>query len=128
MCPSCGHRPTGEGLAVAWLLSDHNLDRAGLDKVSARIRAGEHIQPGRAQLDKARRALQSTLTTDPGLTSRERVLLLACCLLLTPLPAWIMAWWWRRVRPRAAVQSLALAVPTTALFTALGLWGLLGGF
>ena len=27
ICPSCGHRPEGEGLLVAWLLSDMHLHR-----------------------------------------------------------------------------------------------------
>lgn len=67
-----------------------------------------------------------TLASDPGLSTRQRVGLLATCLLLTPLPAWVMGLWWIRSRPRAGVQALALAVPTTALFTAIGLWGVFG--
>jgi hypothetical protein len=127
VCPACGHRPSGDGLAVAWLLSSHHLDADALAKVAERIRAGEAIRPGRAQLDRARAALRRTVATDPGLTGVQRLQLLAVCFLLTPLPAWVIAVWWRRTRPRAAVQALALAIPTTTLFTMFGLWRLLGG-
>ena len=45
ICPSCGHRPEGEGLLVAWLISDQHLSDEALSRTQARIRAGESIQP-----------------------------------------------------------------------------------
>lgn len=128
MCPSCGHRPSGDGLQVAWLLSEHHLDPKDLEDVAERIQAGDPVRPGRDQLAVARRALRSTLSTDPGLSRAQRVALLMTCLVFTPLPAWVMGWWWFRSRPRAAVQSLALAVPCSVLFFALGCYGFAGGF
>lgn len=127
-CPACGSRPEGDALSVAWLLSSHNLGEQELDAAADRIRAGEVIRPGARQLERARRAMGQTMVSDPGLSSRQRVLLVLVCLLLTPLPAWVMAVSWMGSRPRAAVQSLALAIPSTVLFTALGLWGMYGGF
>ena len=124
VCPSCGHRPEGEGLLVAWLLSTESLSEPELDRVRDRIRAGESIRPTGRMLDQARKALGAHFSTDAGLDSRERLQLLFASLVLTPLPAYVLAIWWWNERPRAARQALALAVPTSVLSTALLLYGL----
>lgn len=117
ICPGCGHRPDGDGLLIAWLLSDSNLDADGLTQVKERIRKGETIRPSSKMLDKARRALGQSLATDRGLSTRDRLLLLGTNLVLTPLVGWVlMAWWWG-TRPRAALQALALTLPVSVLFT-----------
>lgn len=127
ICPSCGHRPTGEGLLVAWLLSSENLDADGLQGVSERIRAGESIRPSRRMLLKARRAMRSHFSTDPGMSAGQVLGLLATNLLVTPLVGWILALWWREDRPRAALQAFAVSLPCTVLFTVLVFWLALGG-
>ncbi len=119
ICPACGHRPDGEGLLIAWLLSENNLDEAAFAKVQIRIQEGEAIRPSGKMLDKARRALGSHFATDTGLTSRERLGLLAVDLLLTPLIGWVLFAWWRNERPRAALQALRITLPVTVLFTVL---------
>ena len=124
ICPSCGHRPDGEALLIAWLLSDQNLDEEGLQQVASRIRAGESIRPSASMLQKARRALGQHFSTDEGLTHRQRIALLFTSLLLTPLVGWVLFAWWWDTRPRAAVQSLALSLPVTLLFTGGVLWWL----
>jgi hypothetical protein len=121
-CPSCGHRPEGEGLLVAWLLSDLNLSEAELDATRDRIRGGGTIRPSARMLDKARRALGSSFATDLGMSTGQRVGLLATSLFLTPLVGIVLFAWWWNVRPRAAVQALALSLPATVLFTAVVLW------
>ena len=50
--------------------------------------------------------------------------LLFTSLLLTPLVGWVLFAWWWDTRPRAAVQSLALSLPVTLLFTGGVLWWL----
>ncbi len=117
ICPACGHRPEGEGLLVAWLLSDMHLHREELQGVSDRIKGGESIRPSERMLDKARKALGLHFSTDPGLTGQQRLALLLCSLVLTPLVGWVVWVWWRRERPRAAVQALGLSLPATVLFT-----------
>ena len=124
ICPACGHRPDGEGLLVAWLLSSENLADAELNGVVARIRKGESIRPSARMLDKARRALGQHFTTDEGLSLGERALLLTTSLVLTPLPGWVVFFWWYGSRPRAAMQALALSLPASVLFTAVVLWQL----
>jgi hypothetical protein len=114
--------PRGDGLLVAWLLSAHNLDEAGLAQASARIRAGQPIRPGERQLDRARRALGASLASDPGLALGARLGLLAVSVLATPLVGLTLAWSWREERPRAALQALALSLPFSALFLGLGVW------
>jgi hypothetical protein len=122
ICPSCGHRPEGEGLLVAWLLSSHNLSGDELKQVQARVRQGEAIRPSGRMLDKARRALGSHFATDTGMDTRQRLALLATSLFLTPMVGWVLFFWWRSERPRAAVQALALSLPASVLFTGLVIW------
>ncbi|HHO50418.1 MAG TPA: hypothetical protein ENK18_05975 [Deltaproteobacteria bacterium] len=122
ICPSCGHRPDGEGLLIAWLLSEHNLDETGIERVQLRIRDGEAIRPSARMLDKARRALGTHFSTDAGLSGVEHAGLLAVNLLLTPLVGWVLFAWWRTARPRAALQALRLTLPVTVLFTVLVLY------
>lgn len=122
VCPACGHRPEGDGLLVAWLLSSANLDESGLDAVAARVRSGESIRPSAKMLKKARRALGQDLASDPGLTLGQRAALFACSILLTPLVGWTCWLWWRADRPRAALQALSLSLPPTVLFTAIWIW------
>ena len=122
ICPACGHRPFDDGLLVAWLLSDAHLDAGQLDAAAARIREGESIKPSDRQISLARRALGRTFSTDPGLDLGARTLLLATSLILTPLPAWVCFVWWLRDRPRAAWQSLGVAIPGSLLYLSLGLW------
>lgn len=121
VCPDCGHRPDGEGLLVAWLLSAHNLDEVGLAATAARIRAGEPIRPSRRMLRKARRALGRQIATDPGLTLGELVGVLLADVVFTSLVGWTcVAWWWDR-RPRAALQAGLVTLPTTVV--GFGFWG-----
>ncbi|MEN0062031.1 MAG: hypothetical protein AAGA48_07740 [Myxococcota bacterium] len=115
-CPSCGHRPEGEGKLVAWLISDRHLTSDQLDEVQRRIKAGEAIRPSRESLELARRALGSHFATDEGMTFRQRLALLSTSVVLTPLVGWVLALWWRRERPRAAMQALALSLPFSLLF------------
>jgi len=117
ICPHCGHRALGEGLLVAWLLSTESLTEAQLAKVSERIQGGETIRPKPAQLARAREALGRAYTSDPGLTVRQRIGLLALSLAATPLVGLTCWFWWRETRPRASIQSLALSLPATVLFT-----------
>ena len=124
ICPSCGHRPDGEGMLVAWLLSSENLGDAELTGVAERIRHGEAIRPSGRMLDKARRALGQHFSTDEGLSNPQRIGLLATSLFLTPLVGWVLfAWWWSN-RPRAALQALALSLPASVLFAGIVLWQL----
>lgn len=116
VCPSCGHRPEGDGRLVAWLLSDQHLTREQLDEVERRVKAGENLRPSRTSLDVARRALGSHFATDEGLTVGQRLGLLATSLVLTPLPGLVLAAWWRTERPRAAMQALALSLPFSLLY------------
>ena len=122
ICPACGHRPVDDGLLVAWLLSGEHLSDDQLQVVAERIRDGEAIRPSDAQLSQARRALGRAFSTDPGLTGLQRAGLLASSLLLTPLPGWFCFVWWFNTRPRAAWQSLALAVPGSLLYFVFGLY------
>jgi hypothetical protein len=122
ICPQCGHRPDDEGRLVAWLLSSSNLSSEELDAVQKRIISGEAIRPSERMLAKARAALGRDFTSDAGLTTKQRLLLLATSLLVTPLVGWVLFVWWYRVRPRAAIQALALSLPASVLFVILILY------
>lgn len=122
ICPACGHRPDGEGLLVAWLLSSENLSDEELALVQTRIRSGEWVRPSGRMLDRARRALGTHVTTDPGLTSRQLFALLATVVLATPLVGWVLGAWWWRDRPRTARQAIWVAAPATVVFTVAVWW------
>lgn len=119
VCPACGFVPEGDGLAVAWLLSDEHLGTDELDAVQARIRTGEPVEPGDKMLAVARRALRRDFASDPGLTTAQRLGVLACSIVLTPLVGLTLWWTWRTDRPRAAWQAFALSAPATVAFTVL---------
>lgn len=122
ICPSCGHTPNAEGRLVAWLLSTENLELDELRGVQVRIRSGEVIRPSARMLEKARRSLGWHFTTDVGMSTGERLGLLATSVLLTPLVGWVLFVWWWKVRPRAAIQALALSLPATVGFAILVLY------
>ena len=122
ICPSCGHRAEGEGLLIAWLLSDAHLPHEQLPSVAARVRAGESIRPSERMLNLARQRLGMDFQTDPGMSAKERMFLLATSLLVTPLVGWTLGWWWRTERPRASSQALALSIPATLMFTVGVVW------
>ncbi len=111
---------------MAWLLSDAHLSAPQLDAAATRVRRGESIRPSDRMIERARRALGTHFSSDPGLDVRQRLALLATSLLLTPLVGWVLWFWWRGDHPRAAMQALGLSLPATAIFTALGLWLQLG--
>ena len=118
ICPSCGHRPEGDGLLVAWLLSDAHLDDAQLDAAAARIRSGASIRPSEAMLERARVGLGVHRARDRALSPPQRLALLATSLLLTPLVGWVLYGWWRVERPRSATQALWLSLPVSVLYMA----------
>jgi hypothetical protein len=122
VCPGCGHRPDGDGLLVAWLLSTENLAEAELARTRDRIRAGETIRPTDRMLELARKATGRHFATDAGLSGRDRGLILATSLALTPLPGLVLAAWWWNERPRAARQALALALPSALLTASAWVW------
>lgn len=119
VCPDCGHRPEGDGLLVAWLISSQNLDEPSMLATAARIRSGEPIRPSKRMLAKARRALGRKVATDPGLSARDFLLLLVGDVAFSPLIGWICMVWWRNERPRAALQAALVTVPTSLAFTLL---------
>lgn len=121
-CPRCGHRPEGEGLLISWLLSTENLSKSELEAAAERVRQGSVIRPSDRMLDRARKALGKDFSSDPGLTAFQRLALLSTSLLITPLPGWVCWLWWRRERPRAALQALALSAPASAAGFVLMLW------
>lgn len=122
ICTSCGFRPEGEGLLIAWLLSEHNLTAEQLDVTARRVRAGEAVRPSDRMIERARVALGAHLSSDPGLSVRERVALLGTSLLLTPLVGLVLWSWWREDRPKAALQALGLSLPASLLFLGVGVW------
>jgi hypothetical protein len=97
-------------------LSSENLSDEAMARVSDRIRSGEVIQPSERQLRQARVALGSHLSSDPGMTFGQRVGLLLTSLFLTPLVGWALWVGWRRSRPRAALEALALSLPASVMF------------
>lgn len=122
ICPACGHTPNGEGRLVAWLLSSENLEASELRGVQVRIRAGETIRPSGRMLEKARRSLGQHFTTDAGMSTGQRLGLLATSVFLTPMVGWVLFVWWWKIRPRAAIQALALSLPATVGFAILVLY------
>jgi hypothetical protein len=114
ICPSCGQRPEGEGLLVAWLLSDAHLNAEQLDRAASRVRRGEAIRPSDKMLALARLKL-GTHQPDLGLPPLQRRALLATSLLLTPLVGFTLWFWWRESRQRAATEALWLSLPASAL-------------
>ena len=119
VCVECGHRPEGEGMLVAWLLSEHHLPRGSLEAAGARIQKGDPPRPSNAQLSIARRHLGQSVVGDPGLSLNEALLLLAGNIAFSPLIGWVSAISWWKTRPRAAVQSAVLALPVSVLGTGL---------
>lgn len=115
ICPICGHRAEGEGLQIAWLLSSEHLDAAQLENAAEKIRSGKPLKPSRKMLERARRALGTTLESDPGLPGIQVVGLLCANVLLTPLLGWTLWLWWRDEHPRAALQALLVSVPVSVL-------------
>jgi len=97
-------------------LSSENLSDDEIDRVSERIVAGEVIRPSARQLKQARVTLGAHLSSDPGMTFRQRVALLLTSLLFTPLVGWTLWAGWRGRRPRAAMEALALSLPASLLF------------
>lgn len=121
-CPSCGHRPEGEGVLVAWLLSDAHLSAEGMEAAAQRIQRGEPVRASDRMLETARVALGRHASKDPGLTRTQRLGLLSLSLLVTALPAMVLWWWWREDRPRSAVQALLIGLPAGVLSWGLILW------
>ena len=116
VCPACGHRAEGEGLAIAWLISDHHLSEVQLDAAALRIRNGESIRPSARMIQRAKKAIGTHFESDPGLPVIQRLGILATSLLLTPLVGLVCWFWWRESRPRAAAQALWLSLPALFLF------------
>jgi|JI10StandDraft_1071094.scaffolds.fasta_scaffold111796_4 hypothetical protein len=126
ICPGCGHRPEGEGLLVAWLLSDQHLGPTELQAAAARVRHGRPVRPSDRQLDLARRALGVHANDDPGLPLQHQVALLATSVLITGLVGVVMWGWWREERPRSARRALALSLPVTVVFSVIAVSRALG--
>lgn len=116
-CPSCGHRPDGDGLLVAWLLSSHHLTHEQLEEAQQRIMTGEPVRPSARMIASARAALGKAFSTDPGLPRNQVLGLMAVSILLTPLVGWMLSFWWRNNRPRAAWQAFLVSAPASVLFT-----------
>lgn len=91
-----------------------------------RVQSGAPIRPTPAMRLKARRAMRRTFGEDRGFTGRELVLLCAVGLIATPLPGWLLAYWWRTSRPRAALQALFVAVCCSLLYAGGVLYALFG--
>ena len=83
---------------------------------------GHHAAVLHDAYSRARKALGTHFSSDPGLTGGQRLLLLATGLVLTPLPGWVLWAWWRVERPRAALQALGLSLPASAVWFAGVLW------
>ena len=122
ICSACGHRPTGRAVALAWLLSDHNLSQHDLAGAAERIRNQEPLNPNAAALRRARLALGWHVATDPGLSQATRALLAITSVLLTPAPGFMVAWHWWEERPRSAWQALSISLPIAALLTIFFAW------
>ena len=115
-----------ESLELAWLLSTHHLSEADLSSASARIQAGDAIRPTPEMRLKARRAMRRTFRDDRGFAVKELALLCAVGLVVTPLPGWLLGYWWRASRPRAAVQALFISACCSLLYAGAVVWVLFG--
>lgn len=122
VCPGCGHRPEGEGLLIAWLLSEEHLSAGALERAAERIRAGEPVRASAHMLARARKALGREASQDPGMTGPQRRLLVLTSLLLTALPGLALWWHWRQAFPRSASQAVRLSLPAGALAWGASLW------
>lgn len=124
VCPTCGDRPEGDGLAVAWLLSRAHLDAEELEEAGRRIRDGWPLQPSDALLQRAIRAIGRHADTGAGLSRRGRLGLIALSWLVTPWVAWAIALHERDRAPRLARQAAWIAAPATLGTSAalLGVW------
>ena len=120
LCPACGHRPEGDGLLLAWLLSENALSTMQLEDVARRVRAGETIKPSTRMLERAKQALYGE--KDDGLTWGQRAFVLYSSLLFTAMPGMLWAWWYRNEKPRAAKQVFLLSFPAGVLATLVMLW------
>jgi hypothetical protein len=112
---------------VAWLLSEHHLSAAQLERASHRIRAGHRLAPREDLLVRARAGLEDATpgrsrrmdeAADPpgGRLPRWTLVVLGVIsLLFTPLPGWVAWWSWRHTAPRAAHQVLQLLLPLTVV-------------
>lgn len=118
ICPHCGHRPFGDGLLMAWLVSSHHLSPAQLEAAAQRIRSGKDLNPSEALLETARQALGRAASQDPGLPTAQRLALLLTSVIFTPWPGLVLWFWWRKERPKTAKQSLWLSLPAGLLWFA----------
>jgi hypothetical protein len=118
ICPGCGHRPSEDGLLVAWLLSSENLAHDDLIEAGRRIAEGTRLRPSPAALRRAARALGRHASDDPGLSRIHRLGLLALAALVTPWVGITLAWTWWDLRPRAARQTLWVTLPAAIGFAA----------
>lgn len=125
VCSGCGHRPAGDGLLVAWLLSEHHVAPGQLPALAERVRRGEAIRPSDRMLDLARAALHRNLSTNEGLGRTRVFVFVLVSLLVTPLPALLLAVWWRSERPRSALQALVIGLSVSAFSGAISLRWLL---
>lgn len=122
LCPACGAEVDESNLEMAWLLSTHHLSEAQLVAASERVASGDTIRPTPEMVLLARRAMGRTFREDAGFTAKELGVLCAVGLVLTPLPGWLLAYWWRASRPRAAVQAFFIAGCCSALYAGAVLW------
>jgi hypothetical protein len=124
VCPGCGDRPEGDGLAVAWLLSRAHLDADELEEAARRIRDGWPLQPSEALLQRAIRAIGRHADTSVGLSTRAHIGLIALSWLVTPWVAWAVALHERDRSPKLSRQAAWIAAPATLGVGAawLGIW------
>ena len=126
LCPACGGGVDEDSLEFAWLLSSHHLSEDDLSAASARIQSGDAIRPSPEMRLKARRAMRRTFQDDQGFAAKELALLCVVGLVATPLPGWLLGYWWRQSRPRAAVQALFISASCTLLYAGTVVWVLFG--
>ncbi len=124
ICPGCGHRPSEDGLLVAWLLSADNLTPPDLLEAGRRLAEGERLRPTPGALRRAARALGRNARDDVGLSRAQRLGLLALSAVVTPWVGLAFAWTWWDLRPRSARQALWVALPTGLCVSAVWAWRL----